>query len=463
MEFPRIIIAAPGSGQGKTTFSMGLMAALCKRGMKVQPYKVGPDYIDPAFHTAITGRNSINLDSWLLEDDYIKDMFWRYSQEADISVIEGVMGLYDGMEGDPMKGSTAGIAKLLDAPVILIMQAAGMSASAAAMVNGFRDFGGLNIAGVVINRPSSVNHYNSVKAAVERYSEIRVLGYIPNEDKISLKSRHLGLVQSCETEELNSIVDRLAALIEDNADVAAVLDISRGGGAKSAGSGFEYRPSGIIKPEQRVKIAVALDKAFNFYYHENLRILESLGAELHYFSPLEDKKLPEGCSGVYIGGGYPEVFAEQLEANSSMREDILHRANDGLPIYAECGGYMYLNRNITTPEGKTYQFVGIFDGEAEMTGKLQNFGYAELEFVEDSYLLNKGEKVRIHEFHRSIVKRRQEKTVVRVRKQRGGRIDEWDCGMTRANVIGFYPHVYFPSNIKLAESYIQKCMEYKNR
>jgi cobyrinic acid a,c-diamide synthase len=443
MRIPRIIISAPASGQGKTTLSMGLMAALVKRGLKVQPYKVGPDYIDPAFHTAITGRNSINLDSWMLSEQYIRDLLATYSSEADISIIEGVMGLYDGMGDNPLVGSTAGISKLLDTPVILVMQAAGMSASSAAIIHGLRSFRNINIAGVIINKPSSLNHYNTVKNAIEKHTDIKVLGCIPKTEGIQLKSRHLGLVQYCETREASQIIDQLGDIIEGNIDIQELLNI-----ADNAESHYGNNLEKLnVKCE--TKIAIAKDEAFSFYYWENLRILERMGARLEFFSPIHDISLPEGCSGVYIGGGYPEVFASQLHSNVSMRRDIYEKARKGLPIFAECGGYMYLNKGITTNAG-----------EARMTDKLHNFGYSEVFFCEDTYLMPKGGRLPVHEFHKSVIVRNAGDTCVRVSKVRNGRVEEWGCGMHRDNVFGMYPHVYFASCIELVGSFYSQCMVY---
>jgi cobyrinic acid a,c-diamide synthase len=465
---PRLVIAAPSSGSGKTTFSMGLMAALCRKGLKIQPFKVGPDYIDPAFHTAITGRNSINLDSWMLRETDIQELFERYSQGTDISIIEGVMGLYDGFGDDPLKGSTAGIALLLQTPVILIMTVDAMAASAAAIVYGLKEFGRVNVAGVVINQPSSEHHYLMVKQAIERYAGVKVAGFLPRAADIKLKSRHLGLVQSSETENLSEIIDTLAGLIEENVDLDLILEIAQAAPLWKTAPGetplkdIALSPIGPFGTAKAPRIGVAWDQAFSFYYHENLEILRRFGAELAFFSPLKDPALPAGISGLYIGGGYPEVYAREVSANTSLREEIRELAERGLPIYGECGGYMYLNKCFKNAAGETYPFVGIFDGEAVMTGKLQNFGYLEIEGLTDTVLFHKGDRIRAHEFHRSLVLRKDEDFCIRGKKTVSGEKKNWLCGRKYKNVFGMYPHLYFPANPEFARNFVQACREWFN-
>jgi len=452
---PRLVIAAPASGSGKTTFSMGLMASFCRKGFKVQPFKVGPDYIDPAFHTAITGRNSINLDGWMLEDTYIRQMFESYSKGADLCIVEGVMGLYDGYGDDPLKGSTAGIARVLDAPVILVMNAQGMAATASAVLYGLKEFGRVNIAGVVINKPSSPNHYRTVKQAIEKHTGIKVVGFLPKQDGIELKSRHLGLVQSSETENLSGITDLLADLIGENVDLDLLINIAKETSSWECGKlCLEHCESA------KIKIAVASDKAFSFYYHENLEILKRLGAELVYFSPIQDEALPKDISGVYIGGGYPEVFAEEVSANTALMQDIREKADQGLPIYAECGGYMYLNKNFKNEKEEIFPFVGIFDGESMMTKSLQNFGYLELQGLTDTVLFQKGEKIRAHEFHRSLILRNDEDFCIRGEKVKNSQNINWHCGRKYKNVFGMYPHIYFPANMNFAMNFVNHCREF---
>ncbi len=460
----RIIISAPSSGQGKTTATMGIMAALKKRGLLVQPYKVGPDYIDTAFHTKITGVKSINLDSWLLDESDIKEMLARYSDAADISIIEGVMGLYDGASHDLLKGSTAGISKLLgNCPVIIVMQCNGMAGSAAAIVHGLKELKNINVSGVIINKPSSMSHYNILKNAIEGNTRVKVLGFLPKDQDIEIKSRHLGLVQSSEIENMEKIIHRLAKLVEENIDMDELISI--------ANSAKEVKPDGTaltartalneIESHEKVKLYVAMDKAFSFYYHENLEMLKRLGADIGFFSPMEDQIIPEDCCGIYIGGGYPEIFARELSQNISMRQSILSKAQSGMPIFAECGGYMYLNKSFQSAEGEVFDFVGFFEGESMMTQTLQNFGYAEIVSLKDNCIMRCGEKIRAHEFHKSQIITRAEDYCIKLNKIKDGMIREWYCGMERKNVFGMYAHIYFPSNIKLPKRFIETCKNYK--
>lgn len=454
-KIPRLVIAAPSSGSGKTTFSMGLMAAFCRRGLKVQPFKVGPDYIDPAFHTGITGRNSINLDGWMLEEPVLRQLFAKGSQGADLSIVEGVMGLYDGYGADPMEGSTAGMAKILQAPVILIMTIDAMAASAAAIAYGLKEFGPVNLKGIVINKPSSPHHYQIVKDAIEKYAGVQVLGFLSKTTDIELKSRHLGLVQSSETENLPEIVDVLADLIEENIDLDLLLKVAEDASPWE----FEIPASPDIRKAE-FKIAVARDQAFSFYYHENLSMLCRLGAELVFFSPIRDKALPRDSCGVYIGGGYPEVFAPEIAANTALMQDIKEKAEQGMPIYGECGGYMYLNKNFTNDAGEIFPFVGIFDGEAVMTNRLQNFGYLEVLGLTDTVLFEKGERIKAHEFHKSKILRTDDNFCMQGEKVKNGAKTQWHCGRKYKNVFGMYPHIYFPANEKFAINFVRHCREY---
>lgn len=448
----RLVIAAPSSGSGKTTLSMGLMAAFRQMGLKIQPYKVGPDYIDPAFHQAITGCPGINLDGWMLDQSYIKKMFISYAKEADLALVEGVMGLYDGSGDSPLQGSTAGIAKILEAPVVLVMAANGMAASAAAQVWGLREFGGVNITAVVINKPSSPNHYRTVKQAIEKHTGIKVIGFLPKTEGVELKSRHLGLVQSSETKDLPEIIERLAKLVREHIDLEYLLEVAR-----QAPSMPPVTPEDSAGDGAKVDIAVAWDQAFSFYYHENLEILRRLGARLKFFSPLHDTALPQGCQGLYLGGGYPEVFAPELAANRSMRQSIKQAAEDGLPVYGECGGYMFLNRCFTGADGVSYDFTGVFDGEAMLTEKLQNFGYVELTGTCDTVLFHAGDSIRGHEFHKSLIRRSGGESCIRARKIKFGEVVEWDCGQRYKRTFGMYPHIYFPSNFIFAENFVRQC------
>ncbi len=452
----KIIITAPYSGSGKTTATIGIMDALVRMGLSVQPFKVGPDYIDPAFHKAVTGRPSINLDNWLIDENYIKNMFTDYGKDSDISVIEGVMGFYDGYGTENIySGSTAGICRLLGAPPILVMDAHGMAATAAAIVKGIFELGGFDKGGVIINKVTSLNHYNILKKVIESHTGISVIGCIPDDPEVKLHSRHLGLIQSLEIEELQWIIKRLGDMVKDNVDLNMLLQIS------SQGKDIVQTPIyNLPIKETGLKIAVAYDRAFSFYYEENFNILKRMGCRLCFFSPLSDKKLPDDVSGIYIGGGYPEVFAETLSQNREMLIAIKKASEMNMPIYGECGGYMYLNNSIITSDIKEYEMTSIFPGKAVMTERLQNFGYTEVTCKKDNILMKKGDKVRGHEFHKSKIIREDEDFYISMEKRRNGFLKQWQCGSMKNNTFGMYPHIYFPSNINIAKNFINSCQKF---
>ncbi|MBZ4645464.1 MAG: hypothetical protein JG777_953 [Clostridia bacterium] len=459
MILPRLVIAGAQSGAGKTTISIGLMAVLAKRGLKVQPYKVGPDYIDPAYHTHVTGNKCRNLDSWMLDENTIRYLFNRNSRQADVSVVEGVMGLYDGFGTEKDSGSTAHISKIINAPVILIINGNGISSSAAAMVMGYKHYDpDVKIAGVIINKVSGQKHFELLKTVIEKDTGIPAVGYIPNNSEISLSSRHLGLVPSVEMDDLNSKIKKIRCLVEQYVDIDKLIEISH-----HVSKIDEFKnPVESMQKMNQVKIGIAWDKAFNFYYHDNLELLEQLGAELVYFSPMNDDKLPEGIDGLYLGGGFPEVFAAQLEQNQSMRLSIKQHIESGLPVYAECGGLMYLTKSIEDFEGKKYQMVGVIPGCSKMTGKLQRFGYVNVELNRDCIIGQKGLKFRAHEFHRSIVDAKGVECCYNVSKMRdGGLLSTWQCGYAMHNVVAGYAHVHFWSNPAVAQHFLASAQTYE--
>ncbi|MCX7923573.1 MAG: cobyrinate a,c-diamide synthase [Clostridia bacterium] len=460
MNIPRIVIAGTNSGCGKTTITTGIMAALIKRGLKVQPFKVGPDYIDPMFHTFITGRDSRNLDSWMLDKEVVSWLFRRNARDADIAVTEGVMGLYDGYGGYSLEGSTAHVSKIIKSPVVLVVNGEGLSLSVVPIIQGFREFDKeLDIRGIIINKIKSESHYMLLKQNIEEHTSISVLGYIPNMEEISLPSRHLGLIPEGEINNLKEKADILAAQIEKTVDIDLLIKIS------SQAVCLEDRELGFGIPEKsyKVKIAVAKDKAFNFYYKDNLDLLESMGAELVYFSPLNDLKVPEGISGLYVGGGYPEVWAKELEANADMRDSIRGLILAGLPTYAECGGLMYLSETIRDREGQIFNMVGAISGISEMTKSLKRFGYVDIEVALDNVASEEAYKVRAHEFHYSVTNVDEEiPTCYNITKtRRSGGSSIWQCGYKLHNLLAAYPHIHFWSNIRFAEKFVENCMKYK--
>ncbi|HCW3281367.1 TPA: cobyrinate a,c-diamide synthase [Listeria monocytogenes] len=440
----KILIAAASSGTGKTTVTLGIMHALKKRGLRVQPFKVGPDYIDTNYHQAITGVASINLDSFLIDDDaMLAALFEKHGQSADISVIEGVMGLFDGLGIDRDNSSTSFIAKCTKTPVILVVDGKAISTSAAAIVDGFNRFDPeLTIAGVIINRVASENHFSLIKGAIERYTDVPVLGCLPKNAAVALPERHLGLVPKEEMTELETKWELLGDLIVEHVDLDRLLAISK------TGAKLNVHPPEIQVPDfSGVRVAYALDAAFHFYYQDNLDFIRSTGATLIPFSPLEEREVPD-ADFIYIGGGFPEIFAERLAKNKSMRESILAAHEQGKPIYAECGGLMYLGSSLEM-EAESYEMVGVFDGVSKMTTRLRKFGYCIAEPLEDTLLGKKGTAIRGHEFHHSVFET-NEPTRMKLTKKRDGEIvKEWHGGYQKGNTFASYLHIHFYQNLSI--------------
>lgn len=457
---PRFVIAGTGSGVGKTTFTLGLMAAFKKRGLQVQGFKAGPDYIDPSYHTAITGRKSRNLDSWMVSPDTMKEIFLRGSEGSDLSIIEGVMGFYDGKDPRTNQGSTAEISEYLRSPVILVMNASSIARSAAAIVLGFQQLSSqVNIAGVIVNQVGSIGHYQLVKTAVEQECHIPVLGYLEKNDELMIPERHLGLIPAVERGELQPLFQQLSDLIEERIDLDSLLKIAEGAPDLEESDPVIFNPQ--HQQEKKVQIAVALDEAFNFYYPENLELLEWHGAELVYFSPLHGDQIPEEADGLYIGGGFPEEFAERLEQHISVKEDIRRRIADGLPTLAECGGYMYLAQSIFDHQGVQHEMAGVIPIQIRMQKQLAALGYREVTSLTDHLLLKKGEKARGHEFHYSSPELVQDDYPYanEVNGLGGSRFD----GYTKGNLLAGYTHFYFASNPAVVVHWLEKIEEYRQK
>lgn len=433
----RVVIAGASSGVGKTTITAAVMAALTRRGRSVAPFKVGPDYIDPQFHRRACGRASSNLDCHMLGEAETVFLLQRGLQGQDIGIIEGVMGLYDGGGKDGQSGSTAELAKLTKTPVVLIIDGRGVSTSAAATVLGFVKFrNDIEIKGIIVNGVSSRKHYELIKEAVEEHAGVSCIGYMLQSEEVSLKSRHLGLVQADEVESLDSLIENLADMAEETMDLDSLEAIA--GEAQelpTATDPFEDS-KGLL---EGLTIAYAFDEAFSFYYRDNLLLLQELGARLLPFSPMRDERLPEEADALYIGGGYPEVFAKRLQENSSMRHHIREMLEGGMPAYAECGGLMYLTRGIQGLDGEWSDMTGFFPGRAVMSGRLQRFGYVEVCTQEGACSIG-------HEFHRSYVEGMEDvETLYSIRRTSGGD-RTWNCGYIRNNVLAGYPHIHFYSN-----------------
>ena len=438
----KILIAGTTSGVGKTTLSLGIMKALKQRGLVVQPYKIGPDYIDTAYHTHVAGRASRNLDLYMLEEEQIKYLFNRSMKEADIGVVEGVMGLYDGKGTDITECSSAAVAKSLGLPVILVIDARAMGASSAAMVFGYKMIDpSINIVGVIANGIRTKGHFKLVKESIEKYCQIPTLGYLPPADSFSLPSRHLGLVPSDELEALEEKMAPLAEAVEKYIDLELLLNLAEGEEVVS-----DFKP--MIRQNRKKKcMAVAYDEAFNFYYQDNLQLLEDLGVRLVYFSPLRDTELPS-CDVIYIGGGFPEVFAKELEANKAMRAAIRKAHEANIPIYAECGGLMYLGERLVDDRSNSYEMVGIFEGESRMTNGLRRFGYCFGTAIEDTLLSTKGQVLKGHEFHHSEF-HTKEKAAYKMQKEEHG--ESWPGGYIKGNTLATYLHLHFYSHLEAIE------------
>lgn len=444
----RILIGATNSGAGKTTISMGIMAALKERGMKVQPFKVGPDYIDTSYHSFITGRKSRNLDSFMIDDEKIKYLFEKNSKDADISVVEGVMGLYDGFGLDIDNCTSSYTSKILKAPVILIIDGSGMATSAAAMVKGYMELDkSVDIQGVIINKLGSKSHYEMIKSAIERYTDAQVLGYLPKNLDFSLPSRHLGLIPSLEMDELNQKFEDLGKIVEEHIDIDKIIEISQ----------KEWEPckKEIDLPRfDDITVAIAYDKSFNFYYWDSLDLLEDMGAKIVRFSPLEDTKLPE-CDCIYIGGGFPEIFGKELEANGEIRRALKMAHEKNIPIYAECGGLMYLGEKLVGTDGQEYEMLGLLKGKSIMTKRLKRFGYSQGIAKFDTVISKKGQLVRGHEFHHSDFET-DETAAYEIEKNRDGKVlKQWEGGFAKENLLGTYLHTHFYSNMSIASNFLE--------
>lgn len=421
------LIAGTKSGMGKTTVSMGLMSCFSD----VSPFKVGPDYIDGKFHEYVTGNKSYNLDFFLMGEDGVRESFLKHHK--NFSIAEGVMGLYDGLDNSLDNGSSAHISRILNLPVILIVDGAGRSTSIAAEITGYQNFDRrVNIIGVIINKVSSEKTYEILKEAVEKYCKIKCFGYIPKIENISLSSRHLGLVEAYEVYDLKEKIEVLKNEFQKTIDLKAIYETAEINPCcelKNTFSDFKDR-------YKNVKIGIAKDSVFSFYYNDNIEFLENLGAEIKYFSPLKDEKIPDDVDMLYFGGGYPENYAYELENNILMINSIRDFYNKNGVIYGECGGFIYLSKKLITLDGREYNFVNLTENIIEMKNRLDigRFGYINIKYRENFY--GKG-----HEFHYSKIKEEgKEKKEFKIEKPNGRK---WECGYSSKNLLCGYPHIHF--------------------
>jgi cobyrinic acid a,c-diamide synthase len=451
-----IVLGGVSSGVGKTTIAAGLMGALARRGLKVQPFKTGPDYIDTTYHSWATGSPSRNLDTWMLPHGAVQELFGRAMAGKDIGVVEGVMGLFDGHSPTSDEGSTAELVKLLKLPVVLIVDGRNAARSVAATVKGFQTFdASLKLGGVILNGLGSEGHFAICRDAIEHYDGIRVLGYLPRRKDLVLPERHLGLVPTVEGPAGEEFLDALIRQCEASIDIDGVIDLAAQ--ADPPLSSPVLFPGEYLNPE--VRIAVARDRAFSFYYQDSLDLLESRGAELVPFSPLSDAALPDGLGGLYIGGGFPEMYAAELAGNESMKRSIRSAAEGGMPVYGECGGLMYLGTNVRDLQGKDHGMAGVMPLDSRMDKARLTLGYRTVRALRDGPLLRQGETVRGHEFHWSNLEGSGGLDPAYSVLESGGRLE----GFQRGSVIASYVHLHMAALPSMARRFVEVCRAWKER
>jgi cobyrinic acid a,c-diamide synthase len=455
-----IVIAGTHSGVGKTTVTLGLMAALKRRGLRVAPFKVGPDFIDPGHHSAVTGCTSRNLDGWMLSQAYNRSCFACHAAGADLAVVEGVMGLFDGFSGSDEAGSTAQMAKWLGLPVLLVVDAASMARSAAALVQGFERFDPkVSFAGVLFNNLGSRGHYTYLKEAMQAHVTTPCLGGIGRNDAVKMPERHLGLVTAQDRPLSVSQIDALAQWIETHLDLDALLarlpEVKLNSAAMDRTAGNDQNP---------VRIGVARDEAFCFYYQDNLDLLTQAGAQLVPFSPLKDDGLPDAVDGLYLGGGYPELHAAGLAENRAVRQAVYDAGQNGMPIYGECGGFMYLCRELVDPGAKVHAMTGCFPFRTRMHPNLRTLGYREIALSAKSIIGPRGMTARGHEFHYSdIDSASNDGTVSTTYKVAGRKGQEMQNeGYCNNRTQGSYIHLHFGSQPEIAKTFVRRCRKYSD-
>jgi cobyrinic acid a,c-diamide synthase len=451
-----LVIAGERSGVGKTTVTLTLLSFLAQKQHIIQSFKVGPDYIDPMFHQRVTGRPCRNLDPVLTSEDYVQDCFNRHVQGVDYALVEGVMGLFDGASGQDDWASTAHIARLLELPVLLVLDCSRLSRSVAAIAHGYRSFDPkINLAGVVLNRVGSDRHLQLLQDALEPL-QIPILGVLRRQDAITIPNRHLGLVPTAEMAQFDALVEQLTYLAQTGFDwqrLLPLLEIPR------TPHPTPHTPHPTPHTQLPVKIAIARDRAFSFYYPDNLDILEQLGAELVPWSPLTDTALPQDIQGLYFGGGFPEVFARELAENTHARESVRQVILQGMPTYAECGGLMYLCEKITDFEGQSWPMVGVLPTTTVM-GKRLTVGYRQAKVLQESPLLKADTLVWGHEFHHSQLTTMPEQPLFEVRGYNQGKamIEGWQLYQLHAS----YVHLHWGGRPEIPNQFLQRCRQFNN-
>ncbi len=451
MAEPRILLTAAASGSGKTLVTCGILQALTDRGMKAVSFKCGPDYIDPMFHETVIGTKARNLDTFFTDEDTTRWLFKKHAAGADISVMEGVMGFYDGLGGISTKASAYDLARTTQTPAVLIVNCRGMSVSIVPYIKGFLEYrSDSNLKGVILNQMSAML-YPEVKKLIEAELPVQVLGYVPKVNELALESRHLGLVLPEEIPDLKDHLRELAQILEKSLDLDALIEL-----AKTAPEIEGKAPTLPEKIPGNPVIAVARDEAFCFLYQDNLELLEDLGAEIRYFSPLRDGAVPADADGMLLPGGYPELHMDKLAANESMRASIREAVAAGMPCMAECGGFMYLQQETEDLEGKSWPAAGAIEGKAFHTAKLSRFGYICLTPQKGQMLGEEIGEIRGHEFHYfdSTACGDSFKASKPLRKR------TWECIQGTDTLIAGFPHLYYYSNPNAAAAFVRACAAY---
>lgn len=462
----RLVIAGSNSGVGKTSLTVGLARCLARRGLRVQTFKVGPDFLDPTYLAKASGRTCYNLDGWMTSREYVSRLFAQATADADIAIVEGVMGMYDGASPSTLEGSTAEIALWLDAPVLLVVDAHGAARSLAATVKGFAEFEpGIRVAGVIANRGGSERHRDWLVESLAAAGTAPLVGMMPQGSLPSLPSRHLGLVAADQSSLSAESFDQLADACEKHLDVSAIVELARN--ARGLETSNQHSPHPLPKGEKtgqnlcrKVRLGIARDEAFHFYYADNLEAIERAGCEWTPFSPISDTSLPADLDGLYFGGGYPEMHAARLAENTAMLADIRRFADSGRTIYAECGGLMYLGETLTGSDGQCYSMAGVLPIKTAMLAKLKILGYSEVTLREDSLWGPRGATFRGHEFHYSELIEPfpsdsgwQRAYSIEHRSGVPGEVE----GFQKGRILASYVHAHVASHPRLIEHFVASC------
>lgn len=456
MKIPRILLAAGSSGSGKTLITCGLLQALMERGVKTASFKCGPDYIDPMFHSRVIGTKSRNLDTFFTESEVTRYLLARTAKDCEITVMEGVMGFYDGVAGTTTRASAYDLAKVTDTPVILIVNSRGMSVSLAAYVRGFMEYRkDSHIRGVIFNQMSPML-YPRMKKLLEEELGVEVLGYVPKVEDCVIESRHLGLVLPDEIPELKERLHKLAGVLEKTLDIDRILKL-----AQKAPEISDTKPEAVsdFRLPESVRIGVAEDEAFCFFYEDNFELLKEMGAELIPFSPLKDGNFPDELDGLLLYGGYPELNGKKLEQNIPMRNRIREELKAGMPCMAECGGFMYLHEELEGMDGRFYQTVGVIPGRAYHTPKLSRFGYVTLTQKKPVFGREDFGEIPAHEFHYFDSENcGDDFHAAKPESQRG-----WECIHGSDSMMAGFPHLYYYGNPEVPRAFLEKCLAYKKQ